>query len=116
MLLDLILIVFFIFIIINHILNNIVFPKIEAMTCNPNSKSKKSVCFEKKMEENKENVNLIENTTNNLIKKLNDITSKHKNNVKTIKENKDGIRKINNSNEGRGVDNSKACAKYPEAC
>jgi hypothetical protein len=116
MALELILIVFFIFIIINHILNNIVFPTIESMECNPNSKSKKSVCFQKKMEENKENVNMIENSTNDLITKMKNVINKQKNNNKTIQKNEEGIRKLNNANEGRAVDNSDACAKYPESC
>ena len=115
-----ILIVFFIFIIINHSLTNNLLPfverKIEAMTCNPNAQSKKSVCFNQKMEENRNSVSDIEYTTKKLLKKVSNLFSASEGNSKSIKKTETSIRNIKNSNEGRGIDNSEACAKHPEAC
>jgi len=118
--LELLLIVFFIFIIINHILTNQLFPKIEyiieGMTCNPNTQSKKSVCFQNSMKENKTNISSIENTTKSLMKKFSNLKNTFNKNRETITTNKTNMQKIIDVENGKGVDNSDACAKYPDAC
>ena len=115
-----ILIVFFIFIIINHSLTNNLLPfverKIEAMTCNPNQQSKKSVCFNQKMKENRKSVSDIEYATKKMLKKVSNLFGASKTNSKNIKKTEKNIRNIKNSNEGKAIDNSEACAKHPEAC
>ena len=113
------LIIFFIFIIINDMFMNNIFPfieTIEAMTCNPNKQSIKSVCFNKKMEENKRLVSNIEYTTSKLLKKTSDLLGISKKNANNVKKTEQNIRNIKNTNEGRAIDNSEACAKHPEAC
>lgn len=117
---ELILIAFFIFIIMNHLLNNLLFPKIEdmieGMTCNPNKQSKRNVCFEKATEINSKELYDVENTTSDLEKKLANVIKNINNNEKTIFKNRKNIGKIIDTNNGKGVDNEEACAKYPEAC
>ena len=115
-----VLIIFFLFLIINHFLHNIVFPKaetmIEAMTCNPNEASKRSACFKKKIDENKSIVSQAEKTVNDLLTQIKTSVNNVKKNSETIDKTKINIQKIKNSKEGRGVDNSSACEKHPEAC
>jgi hypothetical protein len=116
---SILLIIFFMFLIINHMFMNNLFPfieTIEAMTCNPNKQSVKSVCFNKKMEENKKLVKTIEYTTSKLVKKISDLIGISKKNTTNSKKTEKNIRNIKNTNEGRGIDNSEACAKHPEAC
>ena len=117
---ELILIIFFLFIIINHILTTNIFPQvervIEGMTCNPNEQSKKSACFEKKMEENKTIVSTMEDSISTLSKNIKDLIAQNDGHKKKIEETQANIRKIKNSQEGRAVDNSGACEKHPQAC
>ena len=116
----LLLIVFFLFLIINHLLTTFVFPKaeyvVEAMTCNPNKSSKESECFKKKMSDNKSMIAEAETSIKDLMDKMKGLISNSKKQVNRIAETKKNITKLKNSEEGRGVDNSDACAKHPEAC
>ena len=101
-----VLIIFFLFLIINHFLHNIVFPKA----------SKRSACFKKKIDENKSIVSQAEKTVNDLLTQIKTSVNNVKKNSETIDKTKINIQKIKNSKEGRGVDNSSACEKHPEAC
>ena len=117
---ELILIAFFIFIIMNHLLNNLLFPKIEnmieGMTCNPNKQSKRKACSEKATENTIKELYDVENTTSDLEKKLANVIKNINNNEKTILKNRKNIGKLIDIENGKGVDNEEACAKYPEAC
>lgn len=117
---EIILIIFFIFIIMNHLLTNLLFPKIEniieGMTCNPNKQSKQNSCSQKNTEKTYQEVYDIENTTSKLEKKLANLIGNINNNEKTIMKNRKNIGKIIDTENGKGVDNKEACAKYDEAC
>ena len=114
------LIIFFLFLIINHILFSIVFPNveymIEGMTCNPNKSSKESECFKKKMSGSRNILINVETTIKDLMKKVKTLISTSKKQMDKITQTKKNIAKLKNSEEGRGVDNSDACNKHPEAC
>ena len=51
-----------------------------------------------------------------LVKKISDLIGISKKNTTNSKKTEKNIRNIKNTNEGRGIDNSEACAKHPEAC
>lgn len=114
------LIIFFLFLIINHLLTNLVFPKaesvVEAMTCNLNKSSKRSACFNKKMSENRDMVVDTETIIKDLMSTVNKLISTSKKQIDKIAQTKKNITKLKNSEEGRGVDNRDACKKHPEAC
>jgi hypothetical protein len=117
---QILLIIFFLFIIINHLLNHIIFPNIEqfveSMECNPNKKSKNSVCFKKKMSDNKSMIIELQSTMKDLMEKATKLVSSNKGHNSKITQTTKNITKLKNSEEGRGVDNSDACKKHPEAC
>lgn len=114
------LIIFFLFLIINHLLTNMVFPNvehvIEGMTCNPNKSSKQSVCFKKKLSDNRNMIIEVQTNMKDLMEKINKLISTSKNQTGKITQTKKNIVKLKNAEEGRGVDNSDACKKHPEAC
>ena len=118
--LEILLIIFFLFLIINHVLNKTIFPTteyiIESMTCNSNKSSKESECLKKRMDENKNTIIDTETTINDMISKITELISTNKKQITKINETKKNIIKLKNSEEGRGVDNSDACSKHPEAC
>ena len=114
------LIIFFLFLIIHHLLTTIVFPNVEkvveGMKCNVNKRAKQSECFKKRMSENQSMIVTVETNIEDLMKKVTNIVSKVNSNTKKIKSTKGSIINIKNAEEGRAVDNKEACKKHPDAC
>lgn len=102
--------VFFLFIIINHILKNI-FNVVE------NFSDEEYEEYELSISSNNDILNNNKSLLKILKNKLNNISNSIKKNTKQIKENT----KANNDSEKAldgddDIDNSKACNKFPEAC
>ena len=73
-------------------------------------------CEKITLNKNLEKSNAIEKNLSLLINKIKKKEELIKKNSKSIDSNEAKIRKMQAAASGKAIDNSKACAKYPDAC
>ena len=90
--------------------------KIIEPLCKINKNKPNEQCEKITLDKNRNKSMAIEKKISTLLNKINKTEDFIKNNSKSIDSNESNIRKMQAAATGKAIDNSKACAKYPDAC
>lgn len=90
--------------------------KIVEPLCKLDKNKPNTQCEKITLEKNKIKSSQLEKKIATILNKINKTEDFIKNNSKSIDSNESNIRKMQAAATGKAIDNSKACAKYPDAC